>query len=258
MDQARAQAAVDALFAEVLATGENPARARTLLARCTDETLLSAVLQRAVPVAFLEAVAGVSPWSERPRLLARIVLNPRAPRALAQRLVGALYWRDLAEVAATPRLAAAVRARAESQLRDGLPDMRLGDRVTLARLATPPLVPLLLADSEPQVTEAALVNPRLREDDLVTALRREDVRAALVEAVAASQRWKASYAVQLALVLQPLTPLPLALPRISSLVPRDLRRVAEDAALRPLVRAAAREVLEHASGGTGGAQPPES
>jgi hypothetical protein len=247
MPGTRGEAAVDALFAEALAAGDSPARARALLARCVDEALVAAVLRRAVPIAFLEAVASVSPWSERPRLLARVVLNPRAPRALAQRLVGALYWHDLAEVAATPRIAAAVRARAEAQLRDGLPDMRLGDRVTLARLATPPLLPLLLADTEPQVVEAALNNPRLREEDLVTALRRDDVRASLVEPVAASPRWSTSYAVKLALVLQPRTPLPLALQRISTLVPRDLVRVAGEAALRPLVRAAAREVLERES-----------
>jgi hypothetical protein len=146
-----------------------------------------------------------------------------------------------------------VRSRAEALLRDGLADMRLGDRITLARLATPALLPLLLADGEPQVVEATLVNARLREEDLVAALRREDVRAPLVEAVAASQRWSTSYAVKLALVLQPKTPLPLALQRISSLVPRDLARVAGDAVLRPLVRAAAREVLEHEGEGQGGA-----
>jgi hypothetical protein len=252
MTAGRGEPAVDALFAEALAAGESPARARQLLARCADETLLAAVLRRAVPVALLEAVAAVSPWSERPRLLARVVLNPRAPRALAQRLVGSLYWHDLAEVAATPRIAAAVRSRAEAQLRDGLADMRLGDRVTLARLATPPLLPLLLADAEPQVVEATLHNPRLREEDLVTALRREDTRPPLVEAACASPRWSTSYAVKLALVLQPKTPLPLVLQRISTLVPRDLARVAEEAALRPLVRAAAREVLERDRGATGG------
>jgi hypothetical protein len=252
MTAGRGEAAVDALFAEALAAGESPARARQLLARCADEALLAAVLRRAVPVALLEAVAGVPPWSERPRLLARVVLNPRAPRALAQRLVGSLYWHDLAEVAATPRIAAAVRSRAEAQLRDGLPDMRLGDRVTLARLATAPLLPLLLADGEPKVVEATLHNPRLREEDLVTALRREDARPPLVEAACASPRWSTSYAVKLALVLQPKTPLPLALQRISTLVPRDLARVAGEAALRPLVRAAAREVLERESDGAGG------
>jgi hypothetical protein len=121
--------------------------------------------------------------------------------------------------------------------------MRLGDRVTLARLATPALLPALLADSERQVAESALLNPRLREEDLVVALRREDVRVVLVEEVSSSSRWAANYAVRLALVLQPRTPLPIALQQISSLVPRDLRRVAEEAGLRPLLRAAAREVL---------------
>ncbi len=247
MNAERATAAVDALFAAALAAGENRTRARELIAGCADESVLATVLQRAVPVAFLEAVAGVSPWSERPRLLARVVLNPRAPRVLSQRLVAALYWRDLAEVAATARIVAAVRARAESLLKDGLADMRLGDRVTLARLATPALIPLLLADAERRVTEAVLVNSRLREEDLTAALRREEVRPALVEAVAASQRWQRSYAVMLVLVLQPKTPLALALPRLISLVPRDLRRVASDMTLRPLVRAAAQELLERAS-----------
>jgi hypothetical protein len=122
--------------------------------------------------------------------------------------------------------------------------MRLGDRITLARLATPPLLPSLLADSEPRVAEAALLNGRLREEDLVTALRREDLRPALIAAVDESPRWRQSYAVKLALVLQPKTPLPLVLERISSLVPRDLARVAGEESLRPLVRAAAQEVLQ--------------
>jgi hypothetical protein len=235
---------VDALFAEAVRAGESRARAREALAQAQDEPVLTAVLRRAVPAAFLEEVASASPWSERPRVLARVVLSPRAPRALAQRLVSGLYWRDLADVAATPRLPAAVRARAESLLRDGLRDMRLGDRVTLARLATPALLPALLADGDRQVTESALVNPRLREEDLVVALRREDVPAVLIEAVFASSRWGSNYAVRLALALQPRTPLALALRQVSSLVPRDLRRVAGAEQVRPLVRAAAQELLD--------------
>ena len=240
----RGGAEVDALFEAALRAGESRPLAREVVAEAADEQVLVAALVRAMPVAFLEEVAKARPWSERPRVLARVVLNPHAPRALSLRLVGALYWRDLADVASTPRVPAAVRARAESLLRDGLADMRLGDRVTLARLATPALLPVLLADSERQVTESTLLNPRLREEDLVAAVRREDVRTVLLEATVSSSRWAANYAVRLALVLQPRTPLPLALQQISSLVPRDLRRVAEETALRPLVRAAALAVLD--------------
>ena len=234
------------LFSQALAAGESRSRAREVLALGADERVLAAALRRAVPVAFLEEVTATRPWSERPHVLARVVLSPKAPQALSLRLVAGLYWRDLAEVAATPRVPAAVRSRAESLLRDGLADMRLGDRVTLARLATPALLPPLLADSERQVTESALLNPRLREEDLVAALRRDDTRAVLVESTVSSSRWAGNYAVRLTLVLQPRTPLAVALHQISSLVPRDLRRVAGEASLRPLVRAAAQEVLTRA------------
>jgi hypothetical protein len=201
-----------------------------------------------VPAAFLEELAVNRPWSERPRVLARIVLSPRAPRALSLRLVGSLHWRDLADVAATMRVSGAVRVKAEASLQDALPEMRLGDKVTLARLATPPLLALLLADPGPQVIESALTNPRLREQDLVAWLRRADVRRVLVERTSASSRWTRCYSVQLALVLQPRTPLAIALQQITALVPRDLRRVSEDQSLHPLVRSSARFVLEGGAG----------
>jgi hypothetical protein len=173
-----------------------------------------------------------------------VVLSPRAGRGLSLRLLSQLSWRDLADVAATPRVPAAVRLRAESLLREALRDLRLGDKITLARLATASVLAALLRDDEPRVLEAALLNPRLREQDLLTALRREDVPRPLIEACTSSPRWSANYAVRLALVLQPRTPQPVALLQISTLVPRDLKRVAGARDLRPLVRAAARAVLE--------------
>lgn len=242
--QARRAAALDALFAEVLRAGESRPRARALLAEPLDDQTLLALLCRAVPVAFLEELAATPPWSERPFVLARVVLNPRSPRALGLRLVGVLHWRELADVAATLRVSGAVRLRAEALLRDQLPELRFGDRITLARVATPALVSLLLADSERRVAYTALENPRLREEDLVTALRRDDAAAALIEGVSVSPRWSGCYSVRLALALQPRTPLALALQQISALVPRDLRRVADDARLHLLVRAAARSIVD--------------
>ena len=238
-------AAIDRLHAELLAAGEQVIRLREVLARQDpDEQVLLAVLRRAVPIKLLEHLGTTPPWSDRGRVLARVVLNPRAPRALSLRLVSMLNWHDLAEVAAAPYLAAGVRVRAEASLKDELPDLRLGDRTTLAKMATRPVLAALLADGEPRVVEAALINVRLREEDLVVALRQTEVRPALIQAIVASPRWSASYAVRLALVLQPRTPLPVALLQISSLVKRDLERVAAAPGLRPLVQAAAAAVLE--------------
>lgn len=239
-------AAIDALHAALIQAGEGTPRLRELVREPIEEQVLLAVLRRAVPARFLELLAATEPWSDRPRVLARVVLNPRAPRSLSLRLLAQLSWRELADVAAAGWVPTGVRLRAEALLRDVVQDLRLGDRVTLARLATPALLPLLLVDDNQRVVEAALQNPRLREEDLVAVLRSDDVPKTLLETCASSSRWSLNYAARLALVLQPRTPLPVALLQISPLVPRDLRRVAEDVELRPLVRAAARTVLETA------------
>jgi hypothetical protein len=236
---------VDALFAELVQAGSSAARLRELHARADmDEVVMLGVLRRAVPVRFLEMVVVTPPWSERPRLLGGVALNPRTPRVLALRLLPSLFWRDLADVAASPRLSKGVRGRAEAILQDQLPDMRLGEKVTLAKIATTPVLVRLLAETEPRVVRSCLINPRLREEDLVTAVRQETAPPGLLEAAAASPRWGERYAVRLALVLQPRTPLGVALAQLTSLFDRDLERVGSSAGLRPLVQAAALHLAE--------------
>jgi hypothetical protein len=238
---------VDALYAELVRAGERPAELQAFLDRHgADAVTLAALLRRPVPVRFLELVAAAAGSSGEARVLAVVVLNPRTPRALAQRLLPSLLWRELADVAASPRVDSGIRVRAEEMLREQIPDLRLGDRATLARIATPPVLSMLLSDGEPKVAEACLVNPRLREEDLLLALGQPLVTRALIEAAAASFRWRESYRVRLALVLQPRTPLAVALGQLSSLLPRDLERVARTQGLSPLIHAAALRVASEA------------
>jgi hypothetical protein len=209
----------------------------------TDRVALLSLLRRPVPVRLLEVVATTPPWSSDPFLLGAVVMNPRTPRALALRLVDALFWRDLAEVAALVALPAAVRMRAENQLLEQIPDLRLGDKITLARRAVGKVALLLLADTDVRVVAPCLESPRLREADLLVAIRAETPSRILLETVGASSRWMERYAVRLELVRQPRTPLGVALAQISSLVPGDLREVAGNTRLAPLVQMAAERLL---------------
>jgi hypothetical protein len=233
---------VDEAFADALRAGESLPAARDVLRRHGgwDTAFLVSLLRRAVPRALLEAVANTPPWSQDARLLAAVVLSPRSTRTLGLRLVGSLYWRDLADVAANVRVSSAVRFRAETLLLDQYPDLRLGEKVTLARLATSPVLRRVLEEAEPRVCAAALDNPRLREDDVVTAIRREFPNRVLLDELVASPRWRENYAMRLALVLQPRTPVALALAQLTKLVDRDLRAVAEAPGLRGVVQMAAR------------------
>jgi len=114
--------------------------------------------------------------------------------------------------------------------------------VTLGKIATPAVLAILLADPDAKVLRACLQNPRLREEDLVTAVRQDAAPRALLENVPESWRWRDSYAVRLALVLQPRTPLGVSLGQISSLLPADLLRVVDAPGLRPLVQITAQRM----------------
>jgi len=209
-----------------------------------DWFLLAGVLRRDVPEALLEYVAQTRPWCEDRRLAGVLVGNPRTPSALALRLVSELYWRDLADVATSLHLPAALRVRAEALLVERLGEMRRGDKIALARRASPGTLRALLHERDSEVLDAVLFNPRLQEQALLAGLRAEAACPQLLEAAARSPRWSASYAVAKQLVLQPRTPLGLALGRLSSLVPRDLRQVVAQRRLRPVVRAAAQRLLD--------------
>ena len=237
------EGAVDTLFAALMAAGEDVRRVRdTLDGAPPDRIVLAAVLRRPVPLRCLEVLATTPPWSEDQRLMGSVVLSPRVSRALSLKLVGSLFWRDLADVAASPRVTAAARVRAEALLLDHMGDLRLGDRITLAKIATPPVLARLLEDPDPRVVEAGLINGRLREEDLAGALRRDTATRALIEGIAASSRWRDRYALRLAIVLQPRSPLAVALAQVTALLPGDLERVAADEGLAPLVQLTARRV----------------
>jgi hypothetical protein len=234
----------DVLHAALLRAGEDVAALKRLLAeRAPEDVDLRSVLRRAVPVRLLELLGTQQPWCDRPLVAAGVVLNPRTPRHVAQRLVPSLYWMDLAEVAGTARLTAAVRHRAEAELQQLVPDLRPGDRITLGRLATPGLLRLLLRDEDARVLQGCLDNPRLLEADLLTALRAVDARRELLELAATAFRWKDCYAVRVALVRQPRAPLAVVLGQLTSLLPADLRRVADDDALPTLVQVTAERLL---------------
>ena len=235
---------VDRIHAEIVQAGESAAAVATLMAgREPPDNVMLALLRRALPKRFLEYVARTEPWASRTLVLTAVVTNPRVDTALSLRLLPQLPWRALATVSATPWVNGVVKVRADALLTEMLTDLKLGERIALGRIAGRSIAARLLADRDAKVLDATLANPRLLPDDLLRAINGAAPPRLLLEAISASPRWRELYAVRLALVLQPRTPLALALAHLSALTPRDLARVAASGSLTPLVCAAAQRVL---------------
>jgi hypothetical protein len=122
-------------------------------------------------------------------------------------------------------------------------ELTLGERKSLARRPDRELVQRLLADPHPDVIGRCLRNPRLTEDDVLRLAARRPGRAAVLAEVARS-RWAHRPRVRIAIVLNPATPLEMAL-RIAGLLLRpELELVARSPGVTAGLRAVCLEHLE--------------
>lgn len=114
--------------------------------------------------------------------------------------------------------------------------LTLGERKSLARGGQRDMLIALLHDPDASVVAQLLTNPRLTEKDVVSMASRRPVHPEVLLTLASS-RWRARYHVRRALVLNPNTPLDLALRLVGALLVKDLTAIAADGQLAAPLRA---------------------
>lgn len=124
----------------------------------------------------------------------------------------------------------------------------LGERVSWARRPDRALLERLLFDPSERVIARLLDNPKVTEDDVLRIASRRPNLPSSLAVVFAHPRWGQRTEVQLALILNPHTPLRIACGLIGMVDIRRARDIAKQPAAHPLVRAAARH---RAEGGRG-------
>lgn len=175
-----------------------------------------------------------------------IALHPRAPEALALRFVPALFWRDLLDLGLDTRVRPAVRRAADRRLIARLPAMSPGEKVALARRASPRLLGHLRHDPSVRVVAAVLENPRLTEGVLLPLVASEEARPEVLEVVARDRRWGVRYEVRFGLCLNPRTRATTVLAILPYLRKADLRTVGRRPGLSPVVKRRAEVLLGEA------------
>ena len=205
--------------------------------------LLTIVRNPAVTPALLQRVGRSPVWMRQNRLRIALVLHPKTPASTALPLMSFLRWGDLARVAVAPRLSVAVRQAAERILLLRLPELEVGERITLARIGTPAVIKGMHRDDHPLVIRALLDNPRLQGDEVLSIAGCGDSPPAVLQAIAESSRFASRPEVQLALASNPRTPTPVGLRVVNELDRSGLEAVLGSPETQPLVRIAAERRL---------------
>ncbi len=165
--------------------------------------------------------------------------HPRTPQIVALRFIPGLYWADLVRLGLDMRLHPVVRRAAETRLIERLPALAVGEKMAIARSASPGVLAALRNDPTPRVIAALLENPRLAEGLLVPLLASESALPAVLAVIAGSAKWSVRYPIRLGLCQNPRTPLDRALALLPMLKRTDLESVAANLRLKlPLRRRA--------------------
>jgi hypothetical protein len=165
-----------------------------------------------------------------------LAFHPRAPRLVGLRLFRDLYLLDLAQFALSPSVSQELKRYAEEQILARLPQLPLGQKITLARRGPGRVAGALVAQGHSQVLPVALNNPFLTESNVLKSLAREKVSTNVVQALVNHPKWSQSYNVRLALVRNPNTPLATVLAFLPHITVSDLRVLVEPGIIPPSLR----------------------
>jgi len=192
-----------------------------------EEMQLCMLLERKnLPAEILEEVARRKPLLKSYRVKKALAFHPRTPRLVTLRLLRDLYLMDLVQLTLLPGIPTELKRNAEDQLTSRLPQLPLGQKITLARRGPARLAGALLAEGHAQIVNIVLDSAYLTEAQVLKVLSREKIPPGVVRSISQHRKWSISYNVRLALVRHPLSPLATVLGYLPELTVSDLRELA--------------------------------
>lgn len=197
----------------------------------------------ALPPGLIQQIAGNKEWLARREVQQAIVFHRNSPRILKLNLVHFLGWKDLAKVMEDPFAPPPVKRAAETLLKARVEKMALGEKIHLARIAGPGILPCLRSEPHAEVILALLGNPRLPEEEVLALCAGERTPAAVLSAVGGHPKWREHHRVKMELLRNPLTPAPVTLGFLDSLSATDLGEIIASPRTSRLVRVTAKQIL---------------
>ncbi len=114
--------------------------------------------------------------------------------------------------------------------------LTLGERRSLASQPNRSLIELAVLDPHPMVIEKLLINPKLKEDDVVFMATRRPAPPATLARIAINTRWRPCARVAVALVYNPALPDWAALTLLPSITTHQVAEIARNTKLSDLLR----------------------
>lgn len=192
---------------------------------CDEEKVCLLLARKDLPATILEEIGSRKNLLKAYAVKRALLFHPRTPRLMSLKLLRDLYLMDLVQFAISPAVSVELKLQAEAQIIGRIPQLPLGQKITLARRAPGRVAGALVAEGHNEVLRVALENPYLTEAHILKTLAREKVPLSVVQALCRHAKWSQAYNVRLALVRNPSAPLAAVLAFLPELTVSDLREL---------------------------------
>jgi hypothetical protein len=209
-----------------------------------DETHLCLLLERKdLSGLLLEEISKRKSWRASYRVRLGLAAHSHTPRLIAMRLLRELHLMDLVRISLLPTSSMELRRLADERVLTQLPQLPLGQKLTLARRGSTRIAAGLFADGPEQVARVALGNSFLTESQLLKALAKKALPRRIVAIVAEHGKWSKLVNIRIALLRHPNMPQAAAPALVRGLPRREIEDLLELSVLPEHVRASLREEL---------------
>jgi len=202
----------------------------------TEEGLLVIAKRRDVSSEVLGIIAGRKLVALAKQIRVALLNNPKTPRRTALGLLRFLDLTDLARATRNVQLPTELRQAVEGLLKERMPSVPLGMKVTLARMVSEDVLKVLLYEHDVQLIKACFENPMMRESVVIWAANHTKVSNTAIEHIAASPRWSAGKFVRYALVRNAKTPVVWSMEYVKTMLSADQRSLYNDPSVPVVVK----------------------
>lgn len=216
----------DELFETLLDPSMEVLRAALRNPALDDNHLLALLGRRDLTEELLKTAASLDAVRGNHRLTVALVHNPGTPATISLPLLPHLYLFELVTITEFPGTTPDQRLAAERAIIQRLPTTPLGNRITLARRATAPVLDALMKEGDVRVVEPCLANPRLMEASVFQLVSSSRSSAEAIAAVARHQRWANRPNLKTAILRNPRTPSSLFTTLLAGAPTMELRNLA--------------------------------
>jgi hypothetical protein len=122
-------------------------------------------------------------------------------------------------------------------------NLSVAARVKLALTGGKEARQILTRDATKLVQSCVMRNPRITPEEVLTIAKNRSAHEEMLRTIADHRDWLRYYQVRLALVLNPKTPLPVALRLLSGLQERDVRLIAKSRNISTVLQAQAKRAV---------------